>query len=107
MSLVGLFIYYICFWCINGKYNLYDLLLTSTAIAIGAIPSGLPAAITLVLALGMQQIFKRKGLVRNLFAAETLGTTTWILSDKTGTITKGEMSFSKFITENNTYTSDF
>ena len=105
VSLVGLNLFIIfVFGVLTEKYNLYDLLLTSTAIAIGAIPSGLPAAITLVLALGMQQIFKRKGLVRNLFAAETLGTTTWILSDKTGTITKGEMSFSKFITENNTYT---
>ncbi len=103
LIVVNLVIIFI-FGILENKYELYDLLLTSTAIAVGAIPSGLPAAITLVLALGMQNVFKKGGLVRNLFAAETLGTTTWILSDKTGTVTKGEMSFSKLFNEKEVYT---
>ena len=79
----------------------FDVILTSTAIAIAGIPSGLPAAITVVLVLGMQQILKNKGLVRNMVAAETLGSTTWILTDKTGTLTTGKMHLKDLIFLNN------
>ena len=78
--------------------SLAELLFTSVAVAIGAIPSGLPAAITLVLAIGMQEVFKKGGLIRNLFAAETLGATSWILTDKTGTLTEGKMELKKILT---------
>ena len=74
-----------------------ETVLISISIAIAGVPSGLPTAITLVLVVGMQSILKNKGLVRNMLAAETLGSTTWILTDKTGTITEGKMSLSEFI----------
>lgn len=68
-----------------------DIFLLSVAVAVATVPSGLPAAVTVVLALGMEAILKRGGLVRNLLAAETLGATTVILTDKTGTLTEAKM----------------
>lgn len=68
-----------------------DMLLVAIAIAVATIPAGLPAALTIVLAIGMESILKRGGLVRNLLAAETLGSTTIILTDKTGTLTEAHM----------------
>ena len=75
-----------------------DIIKTSIAVAIAGIPSGLPAAITIVLVVGMQSVLKSGGLVRNMLAAETLGGTTWILTDKTGTLTNGKMSLFEIIT---------
>ena len=77
---------------------LVQTIITAIAIAIAGIPSGLPAAITVVLVVGMQSVLKSNGLVRNLLAAETLGSTTWILTDKTGTLTNGQMTLSEIIT---------
>ncbi len=64
---------------------------TSVAMAVSAIPEGLIVALTVVLAIGMQRILKRKGLVRNLKSAETLGGVTTICVDKTGTLTEGQL----------------
>jgi calcium-translocating P-type ATPase len=78
--------------------SLHEMLLLSIAIAVASIPEGLPAAVTIILAIGMESLLKRGGLVRNLLAAETLGSTTYVLTDKTGTLTKAKMSVTKVIT---------
>ncbi len=75
-----------------------ETLLIAISIAVASIPEGLPAAVTVVLALGMERILKKGGLVRNLLAAETLGATSVILTDKTGTLTEGRMAAAGFVT---------
>lgn len=75
-----------------------EMLLISVALAVAAIPSGLPIAVTVVLAIGMSRILSKQGLIKNLNAAETLGSTSIILTDKTGTLTKAEMTVSKIMT---------
>lgn len=74
-----------------------ETLFTAIALAVASVPEGLPAAVTVVLALGMERILRSGGLVRNLLAAETLGTTSVILTDKTGTLTEGRMTLERFV----------
>ncbi|MBU2220482.1 HAD-IC family P-type ATPase [Patescibacteria group bacterium] len=74
-----------------------ETLFTAIALAVASVPEGLPAAVTVVLALGMERILKSGGLVRNLLAAETLGTTSIILTDKTGTLTEGRMTLESYV----------
>lgn len=76
--------------------NFADLFTTSVALAVSAIPEGLLVGLTVVLAVGMQRILSKKGLVRNLLSAETLGSVSVICVDKTGTLTEGEMKVSDF-----------
>ncbi len=76
-----------------------EILFTAIALAVASVPEGLPAAVTVVLALGMERILKSGGLVRNLLAAETLGTTSIILTDKTGTLTEGRMTLEMFVSK--------
>src|SRR3989338_7058215 len=71
---------------------------TAVAVAVAGIPESLPAATTVILALGMQRILRRKGLVRRLIAAETLGSTSIIATDKTLTLTEGKMEIVKTVT---------
>jgi len=69
----------------------FDMFIISVAVAVGAIPEALPIGLTAILAVGVEQLAKRKGIVRNLSAAETLGSTTVIMTDKTGTLTEAKM----------------
>lgn len=73
------------------KYSLDEMFTTSVALAVSSIPEGLVVSLTVVLAIGMQKILKRRGLVKKLSAAETLGGVTVICVDKTGTLTQGKM----------------
>ncbi len=71
--------------------SIYEMFLVSVAVAVGAIPEALPIALTAVLAVGVERLSKRKGVMRTLTAAETLGSTTVVMTDKTGTLTEAKL----------------
>jgi len=68
-----------------------EMLILSAAIAVGAVPESLPIALTVILSVGAERIASKRGIIRKLAAAETLGSTTLIMTDKTGTLTKADM----------------
>ena len=79
------------------NYGVFEMFLISIAVAVAAVPEGLPITLTVILAVGVQRLAAKRGVVRRLIAAETMGSVSVILTDKTGTLTQARMQLTNII----------
>jgi len=99
VSTLSWYIFFIVLFVVIGIFvlgvsqgaELLPMLILASAVAVGAVPEAMPIVLTMILAIGAKKIASKKGIIRKLSAAETLGSTTMILTDKTGTLTLADM----------------